>query len=173
MKAKESSQAPPDPRREAAALWWVDHARALSELATAIATGDRGRRMASRESLWTTTTRWGEIVGHPLAAALMSDHVACIAAFGDACARRDVRSMQVFLDQAAANVGEQARLYSADSLHFPENRWRDAFLKHTVRTAAYFKALMDGDKPGFEKSFRDALVARDEIASLWIEALGG
>jgi len=162
-----------DPRREAAALWWVDHGKAMADFSTAVATRDRGRRLAARETLWQTTSKWGEIVGHPLASALMADHVAFLLAFGDAAAAGDKVGIGALLGLATANVEEQARLYGADSTTFPQDRWRDAFLRHTVRTAAYLAALMSGDMPGFEQAFASTLGTRDEISKIWISALGG
>lgn len=161
-----------DPRREAAALWWVDHGKAIADFATAVATRDRGRRLAAREALWQTTAKWGEITGHPLASALMADHVAFLLAFGDAAAAGNKVGMGTLLGLATANVEEQAILYSVDSTTFPQDHWRDAFLRHTVRTASYLAALMAGDMPGFEKAFSATLGTRDEIAKIWISSFG-
>lgn len=160
-----------EPRHEAAALWWVGYGRSIADFATAVATRDRGRRLAARESLWQTISAWGGIVGHPLASALMADHAAFLLAFGDAAAAGDKAGMGALLGLAASNVEEQGRLYAADSTTFSEDRFREAFFRYTVRTAAYLSALMLGDRPEFEKAFAQTLGSRDEISKIWIESL--
>ena len=153
---------------EDAGLWWVEYGKGLSDLATAIATGDRARRLSVRESLHGATTKWGSVMGHPLASALMGEQVALLSAFADAAAASRKPAMGAFLDQAIENVEEQSRLYSADSVNFPKDRFRDAFLRHTVRTAAYIQALMAGEKRMFESSFSKALEARNELSGIWL-----
>jgi hypothetical protein len=162
--------APATERAKDAALWWVDHTKLISDLVTGAQTMDAARVAAAREGLWLSLVRWGELVGHPLAAALMADHVAAISFFLQSLRAGSHKDAAAALDLAVASVESQTRLYSADSVRFPTEAWRDAFLRHTVRTFAYAQALMSGNLDVFGTSFAESQASRDELAAIWMGA---
>jgi hypothetical protein len=151
---------------EQAALWWVDHLRDLHEYVIGVATRSPGRRMAARESLWAGALRWGDVIGHPLAAALMSDHAAAAGFFADSAARRSRRDMDAALDMMLSNLEDQTRLYRADSTRFPAERWKDLFARHIAHTASYMEALLlAADMGAYEAEYVRAQKDRDELAA--------
>lgn len=152
-----------------AALWWVDLTRGINDYVKGLATMDRGARMSAREALWEALGRWEEVAGHPLAAALMADHVAGLKLFADAAARKDKRGMDVALGFLILNVDEQVRLHSADTVRFPGERWRDLMARHVALTCSYIQSLLAGDVTAYEESYGKALKNRDAMASLWLD----
>lgn len=162
--------APATERAKDAALWWVDHSRLVSELVTGFQTADAARVAVSREALWELVVRWGEIVGHPLAAALMADHVAAVAFFLQSLRAGNPSDAAAAIDMAVSSVEAQTRLYSADSVRFPTEAWRDAFLRHTSRTFGYAHALMAGKIDAFGTAFSESQGTRDELAAIWMGA---
>lgn len=155
-------------RAKDAALWWVDHSRLISDLVTGAHTMDAAKVAAAREALWGSVVRWGELAGHPLASALMADHVAAIAFFLQSLRAGSNSDAAAAIDLAVASVEAQTRLYSADSVRFPTAAWRDAFLRHTARTFAYAQALITGDVKSFGSMFSESQSTRDELASIWM-----
>ena len=151
-----------------AALIWVDIAKGLAETATGSATRDAARRMCAREALWDACLRWGHLMGHPLAAALLADHVAILSAFVDAAVRRDSVSMASLLSAALQNTEDQGRLYSADAPGFPGEAWKEAMVLHIARTASYCDALCAGRMSAFTDAFAKASEARDALAAFWM-----
>lgn len=160
-----------EPRgRGDAALWWVDLARGVNEYVKGVATMDSATRMSAREALWEALRRWEGAAGHPLAAALMADHVAGLKLFADAAARRDKRSMDVALGFLISNVDEQVRLHAADTVRFPADKWRDLMARHVALTCSYIESLLAGDMTAYEESYGKALKNRDAMAALWRDA---
>lgn len=153
-----------------AALWWVDLARGVNDYVKGLATMNPGTRMSAREALWEALGRWGEAAGHPLAAALMADHVAGLKLFADAAARKDKRVMDVALCFLISNVDEQVRLHSADTVRFPGEQWRDLMARHVALTCSYIQSLLAGDMTAYEESYGKALKNRDAMAALWRDA---
>jgi hypothetical protein len=128
--------------------------RDVNEYALACTGRHIGRRAAARESLWRDVVQWGEIVGHPLAAALMGDHVSAVKFFADSAAKRNRRDMDAALDMMLGNLEDQSRLYRADSPRFPVDRWRDLFARHIAYTAQYMEALLVAtDVPAYEADY--------------------
>lgn len=158
-------------RAEEAALWWVDLSKGLAGVATAVATRDPALRWTSREGLWDACVRWGGLMGHPLAAALMADHVALLAAFVDAADRRDQAAMSAIVAAALMNAEDQAKLYGSDSPRFPQDAFREAMALHIARTSAYAAALIAKDMPRFQEAFKRASEARDALSFFWIRVL--
>jgi hypothetical protein len=164
--------APATERAKDAALWWVDHAKLISDLVTGAQTMDAARVAAAREGLWGSVVRWGDLVGHPLAAALMADHVAAISFFLQSLRAGNSENASAAIDLAVTSVEAQTRLYSADSVRFPSEAWRDAFLRHTARTFAYAQALMTGNMDAFGASFAGSQSSRDELSAIWMGTMG-
>lgn len=148
-----------------AALWWVDLLRGVNEMVKGAATRDTATRLSAREALWGAVVRWGLIAGHPLASALMADHVAGLAFFAAAAAKKDKRDMDAALDFLIANLEDQSRLYAADSTRFPADRWREIFLRHITLTASYTRALLAGDVVAYEADYYKAQRNRDALAA--------
>jgi hypothetical protein len=157
---------------EQAALWWVDHVRNVNEYALSCAGRSPGRRTAARETLWRDVLQWGDVVGHPLAAALMGDHVSAVKFFADSAAKGNRRDMDAALDMMLDNLDDQSRLYRADSPLFPADTWRDLFAKHIAYTAQYMEALLVAtDIPGYEADYRRAQENRNRLAAFSKEHL--
>lgn len=103
----------------------------------------------------------------------MADHVAATAFVLSALMAGDRKAPSAALDMALSSADAQTRLYSADSVTFPTQAWRDAFVRHTARTFRYAAALIEGDMAAFEEWFAKAGSTRDELAALWMGASRG
>jgi len=157
-------------RQEDAALWWVDHARAVSELATGIATRDLGKARLAKESFWDLSVRWTELTCHPLAGWLMAEHLSLVSAFADASAARSKRQMDALLSALLANADEQARLHSSDSVRFPAQEFRDGMAKHVARIGSYVEGMMWWDTAALGKAWKQVEASRDDLARIWMKA---
>lgn len=158
-------------RAEEAALWWVDLGKGLAGVATAVATRDPALRWTSRERLWDACWRWGGLMGHPLAAALMADHVALLAAFVDAADRRDQPGMTALVAAALMNAEDQGKLYGSDAPRFPQDGFREAMALHIARTSTYMASLIAKDMLRFQEAFKKATEARDALSLFWMRVL--